>query len=708
MIKKGLKITSDKEWYYGNLNDNSEILDGLGLKKERDGSLFYGDWKNGLREGYGMLGEADGSLKIGNWNADKHIGCDVRIWPLSDPFCLFFGKSEGINPQEGTLLCNDKRLYHGIFSDWRKGEFNGEGTIVWPNKRIYAGRWKNGGTDIGGVIRRPDKSDGKLIGTLSNVRKGVVGKSWPIESDKQFFYGETDDDEIRNANGILFYQSGEFFAGEMVGGQRNGLGLLFTTEKEFFYGHWENGSLSGNGVYIKTTDDLIVCYIGGFKDSLFDGEGCLFERVGTEWNYNYSGTWERGRKSGEGLLNIGNDQFFIGHFKEDQKDGTGEVILEDGSRNCMLWKNGVPSISLETINGYGPSRMLYKSVDEVDKVVINSLDCFSDLFEAEFVGIRADVNSEYKREMSIEPGCDYEVRLFYHNDSNESSFEAKETKIRAFYSKSIDLGQDGVVSASLACDNAEVPLIWDGVRLYSSEPITISYKIASAKIQNRWRSNGHVLPQTLFSEDGVYIGGDELNGILPAGDIGQITFILHAGGKKRDDSISFSAKVKQDRIGSNTGEVSDTKSVHVVSSDFVTKRKKRSRISVQVSGSVRSEEYEKHIAADIGEEINVKIHFTNSASRQDIKISVDIPTVCEYVTGSSYLKLSDGSRKKQEDTWTRNGVELHNFVEDGEGEILFRLRYYPDSSGDGLLNKLSAMIETDDISMRGELEIESV
>lgn len=706
MSRRDLLKISDKEWYYGDFANDGEVMDGIGIKRERDGSLYYGGWKNGLREGYGVLGESDGSLRVGTWNADKFSGGTLRIWTPGDTMRIFFGKSDDANPQEGTLLCSDERLYHGIFSDWRKGEFNGEGTIVWANKRIYAGHWKNGGTDIGGVIRRPDKTDGKVIGTLSNVRKGFVAKSWPQESDKQFFYGITEDDEIRNANGILFYQSGEFFAGEMTGGQRSGFGLLRTAQNEYLYGQWDNGSLNGAGVCVKLEGDSIVCYVGDFLDSQFEGAGCFITRQGSTWDYDYAGSWKNGKKSGEGLLNIGANQFFIGQFEEDRKNGTGETVLEDGSRTSMLWKNGLPSISLDSVNEYGPSRTLYNSSDDIEGVVLNSLQKFSSINEAEFVGIRADADSDYRREMFIEPGCDYEVRIFYHNDGNNEDYESRGTRVRAYFSKTVEAGTEGTISASIASENAETPLIWDGIRLSSAESIPISYKIASAKIQNRWKSNGHILPQIFFSEDGVFIGADELNGVLPAGDMGQITFIIHAGGKKKDNSVSFSTKAKSDQKSDIVEKVSDARSSQSASTTTSGNKRKRSRVSVRVTGSVGNGDYEKQVTADIGEEISVKIDFTNSASQQDIRISATVPSVCEYVTGSTHLQLSDGARRKQEDGWINDGLILQNFPGDGEGELQFRLRYFPQSGN--AENKVSALIETPDISMRGELEIKSV
>ena len=54
MNRRDLHKISEKEWYFGNLTDNGETKDGTGIKRERDGSLYYGGWMNGLREGNGM------------------------------------------------------------------------------------------------------------------------------------------------------------------------------------------------------------------------------------------------------------------------------------------------------------------------------------------------------------------------------------------------------------------------------------------------------------------------------------------------------------------------------------------------------------------------------------------------------------------------------------------------------------------------------
>lgn len=336
-----MQRTSEKELYFGELSADETLQNGIGVKKERDGSIYYGGWNNGLREGFGILCESDGGMRVGTWTEDQSSEVICRLWPSSSGLMLFMGTFKNIRPKEGTLFCKNGRVYHGIFTEWRKEEFDGEGVLVWPNQRIYGGRWKNGGTDIGGVIRRPDKADGRLIGTLSNVRKGFVARSWSQESEKQFFYGIASDDEVRNSNGILFYREGEFYAGEMSRGQRTGTGIYRDTDMSVYFGNWSNNSLEGEGIYVSLKDSIIMCYIGSFSDGKFDGQGCLVQRVSGEWDFIYSGTWKNNQKSGIGVLNEGAGQFYIGGFKSDLKDGVGENILEDGSKVGMVWENGI-------------------------------------------------------------------------------------------------------------------------------------------------------------------------------------------------------------------------------------------------------------------------------------------------------------------------------------------------------------------------------
>lgn len=524
MDSKGLRQISEKEWYYGNLSGDEN---GIGLKRERDGSLYYGGWKDGLRNGKGSLAKADGGLIVGEWANDQLVEITLRVWPEENIYAAFWGKMEDKTPKEGTLLRADGRLYHGVFTEWRGEEFDGEGALLWQDKRIYAGRWKNGGTDIGGVIRR---ADGRMTGTLSNVRAGYRAKSWQKDAEKQFFYGMASDEEARNAQGILFYSNGEFFAGKMRGGQRSGFGAYRGPDESVRIGEWKNGAQQGYGIWFRRDMGAMDFYIGGFLDDRFDGGGCLLHRNDNGWDFCYSGSWKKGKESGKGISNLGGGQFFVGGFREGMRDGRGETVLPDGMRNAMNWKMGIPVVSLDEVRKPGPPRKLFKTADEITAATFNSLEKNGEFGEEQcFVGIREGADSPYRRFWQIEPNRDYEVRIFYHNNAGNGcpGGAARETKLRAFYPKKMKPGEEGVVSASISAKETSPPVVWDCVRLSASEELSIRYKIASAKIWNERKSNGRILPQALFTEHGVFLGADELDGILPPGEMGEVTFLLH-------------------------------------------------------------------------------------------------------------------------------------------------------------------------------------
>ena len=285
MAGKELQRLSEDEWYFGDLADG--IYHGIGFKQEIDGSMYYGCWKNGNREGMGMQAEFDGSLVIGEWAANLLVESKLKIWPAEEKhFIMFAGHMDGNRPKEGTLLCTDGKRYTGIFTDWRGNSFDGEGVIFRPNKRLFAGHWKDGNNDVGGVTLNANNPDANLIGTLSNVSKHYIVKSWENDPIKRFFFGDTVDD-AKNAEGFLMTTKLDTYEGSIKNSNWNGNGLLWDTANEVRIGNWQNGKLSGLGIYFRFLEDSIECYLGNFNNSVFDGEGALFKRDQNGWSTDY-------------------------------------------------------------------------------------------------------------------------------------------------------------------------------------------------------------------------------------------------------------------------------------------------------------------------------------------------------------------------------------------------------------------------------------
>lgn len=572
--------------------------------------------------------------------------------------------------RDGTALFADGRLYHGIFTEWRGTEFDGEGALMFRDGRIYAGRWKNGGTDVGGVIRR---KTGQMTGTLMNTRPGFEAKSWSQDPEKQFFYGESSDEDIRNATGILFYSNGGYFIGEFRGGLKTGKGTIQDEDGTIRIGKWKNDHQSGGGISFRKLTDGLQLFLGNFSKDQYNGEGTFMEYKNGCWNLLYSGTWLNGKYSGTGLLNLGDDKYYLGEFQDGLQNGEGETVNKDGSRAVSRWKMGVSSIDLKNVYEPGPERETYNADAKVPKVVFNSFNQRGEFGEQKlFIGIRSEEDVNYRRSIQLEPGFEYEVRVAYCNNADTSlpkaDSSAKDAKLKAYFSDSVGPSKKAIVSASISAENAKPAMIWDAVILQADEEIPISYKIASAKIWNNQRSNGKILPQTLFTDVGVKLGGDELDGVVQAGEFfsGYVTFTLKTGGKCRREKHPVQERTKvvqnvpaKDVSAQRTG------------------KKKRSRISVKIVSPVGRSDYTKDISATLGEEIPLKVLFTNSASSQTLRIRVMLPPSLEYVANSAVLTGTGLSKLSLSDGWIREGTSIGSFAGDGEGEISFKTRYFP-------------------------------
>lgn len=315
-------------------------LDGAGLKQERDGTLYAGEWSAGLREGFGSAIDADGRVWTGLWKDDQLTGSCVCVYPANSSYAVFHGTLKDGEFQEGTAFFANGRLYHGIFTEWRGTAFDGEGALRFQDGRIYAGRWKNGGTDIGGVIRRVD---GRVNGKLTNTRPDYIAKAWNQESDRIFFYGQAADGDVRNGTGINFYADNRVFAGTLRGGAKNGIAVLQNSNGTIQAGEWKNDIFQGQGVWVQRAEGKIVLYIGGFSQGLFHGRGIRLIYQNNAWNLSYYGDWAAGQRTGIGLCVFGERQIYFGGFQNDLRHGPGEIIAEDGSRIVSQWKEGEPA-----------------------------------------------------------------------------------------------------------------------------------------------------------------------------------------------------------------------------------------------------------------------------------------------------------------------------------------------------------------------------
>lgn len=175
---------------------------------------------------------------------------------------------------------------------------------------------------------------------------------------------------------------------------------------------------------------------------------------------------------------------------------------------------------------WGPERTTYTNESPAPRAVFNSITNNAGVGdEREFVRMReknsgktftADVD---RSGFLVEPGKTYEVYIYYHNDAaSETNYTgagvATGVKLATHFTSKVSPNENGYVNATIT-SQTNVPKVWDDIKLISKEEVTLRYVNHSAVIHNDWGANGTLLTADyLFSEDGTYLGVDDLNGVV--------------------------------------------------------------------------------------------------------------------------------------------------------------------------------------------------
>lgn len=236
--------------------------------------------------------------------------------------------------------------------------------------------------------------------------------------------------------------------------------------------------------------------------------------------------------------------------------------LRDGERKIMNKKiltilGGIGLLSISVVAGvvqaWGPGdRPTYTNNSPADYATFNSItDNVAVGDERNFVRVKeAGTEDYYTDEVAVEPGKEYEVYIYYHNnagtDTNASGLGfALLTKVSSTYPARVSKDARGTLTGDITwkyvtslTDNARDGKVWDEAYLTTTyDNVVLRYKPGSAVIHNSGRANGSVLSTNLFTAGGTYIGYNELNGVIPgcAEYSGHITYTLVA--EKVDSSF---------------------------------------------------------------------------------------------------------------------------------------------------------------------------
>lgn len=174
---------------------------------------------------------------------------------------------------------------------------------------------------------------------------------------------------------------------------------------------------------------------------------------------------------------------------------------------------------------WGPERPTYTNEHPADHAVFNSITNNAAVGnERDFVRIAEKGNgSAYVSELTIEAGKQYEVYIYYHNDASETYNDAahnyvgvaRDTRLSSIFPASLKAGERGQVDGTISSSTTNPAKVWDEAYITAKEALTLHYVTGSAKIYNSFGVSGSNLSsEHLFSQEGVLLGLNELNGII--------------------------------------------------------------------------------------------------------------------------------------------------------------------------------------------------
>lgn len=174
---------------------------------------------------------------------------------------------------------------------------------------------------------------------------------------------------------------------------------------------------------------------------------------------------------------------------------------------------------------WGPERPTYTMEKPADHAVFNSItDNVAVGDERDFVRVvEKGTGGTYSSDIEIEADKQYEVYIYYDNDAsptyNDAQHEyvgvALDVRLSTVFPHSLAEGEQGIISGTISSTNTDPQTIWDEAFITASESVTLHYVEGSAKIYNQGNVSGSVLSTNIFSDEGTFLGIDELNGVIP-------------------------------------------------------------------------------------------------------------------------------------------------------------------------------------------------
>lgn len=320
---------------------------------------------------------------------------------------------------------------------------------------------------------------------------------------------------------------------------------------------------------------------------------------------------------------------------------------------------------------WGPSnRPTYTMANPAPHVTFNSITDNVDVGdERNFVRIREAGVGNYRDDIQIQAGKEYEVSVFYHNNASPAlNSEAANyagiavgAKARVEMPADSKAGQKARITGYVSATNAQPQQVWDEAWVTAQQDVALRYVANSAKFHTKGAINGQAVPETLYTS-GANLGFNAQDGKVPGcNDFeGWIVYRIKAV------APAFNVEKTVSKVGANA--------------------------------------FAKSINVKPGDEVEYKIQYKNTGTvaQNDVVVKDQLPAGVAYVANST--KVAKGSTGGQwtsisdNNVVTSKGINIGNFAPNTNAFVGFKAKIVDESKlpkcgVNTLVN--TAIVETD-------------
>ena len=288
---------------------------------------------------------------------------------------------------------------------------------------------------------------------------------------------------------------------------------------------------------------------------------------------------------------------------------------------------------------WGPSRQTFTTAEPADFITFNSItDNPAHGDERNFMQVKeagAD-SSTYSDDISLTPGKEYTVYMYYHNNAAENlNLTAKDSYAKAELPAVVKKGgANTIANGYIGASNATPTQVWDDINLKnnSNGDIAIRYVPGSAKIHSKGAVDGKTMADSIITT-GAPIGYNALDGKVPGCNqfAGYVTFNFKAD----QPNFTFS---KQVRLEGTT-------------------------------------EWSENVTAQPGAKVEYQLRYQNTGTTEqnNVILKDKLPANMSYVKGSSYLKNANypSAKNVSDNLVAASGINVGNYSPTGTAYLKF-------------------------------------